>query len=179
MQYFLFGFNRSRLIIVLVWHIKSRYIWYTIYTSIQKDSGILLYSISQRGKMKKPIHTIETCNQSIAAVRDALYVLNGKWKLPLIVALYGGPRRFKEIQRELKDITPRVLSKELRELEQNEFVTRRVFNTVPVSVIYELTAYSSCLDEIIESLRVFGMHHRDRIIGGHRPSVGNVVQAQD
>ena len=119
--------------------------------------------------MKKPIHTIETCNQSIGAVRDALYVLNGKWKLPLIVALSEGPKRFKEIQRELKDITPRVLSKELRELEQNEFVTRKVFNTVPVSVIYELTEYSSCLDEVIESLRVFGMKHRERIIGENRP----------
>jgi len=111
----------------------------------------------------------------MAAVRDALYVLNGKWKLPLIVSLSEGPKRFKELQRDLTDITPRVLSKELRELEQNEFVTRRVFNTVPVSVIYELTEYSSCLDEIIEALRVFGMHHRERIIRGHRAIDPDVV----
>ncbi|MCE7042529.1 helix-turn-helix domain-containing protein [Dyadobacter sp. CY312] len=129
--------------------------------------------------MKKPIHTIETCNQSIGAVRDALYVLNGKWKLPLIVALAGGPKRFKEIQRELKDITPRVLSKELRDLEQNEFVTRKVFDTVPVSVTYELTEYSSCLDEIIESLRVFGMSHRERIIGGLHKDPELVLQSEE
>jgi len=129
--------------------------------------------------MKKPIHTIETCNQSIGAVRDALYVLNGKWKLPLIVALSGGPKRFKEIQRELKDITPRVLSKELRDLEQNEFVTRKVFDTVPVSVTYELTEYSSCLDEIIESLRVFGMSHRERIIGGLHKDPELVLQSEE
>ena len=113
-------------------------------------------------------HSPEACNKSITAVRDALYVLNGKWKIPLIVSLMSGPRRFKEIQRELKDITPKVLSKELRELEQNEFVTRKVFNTVPVSVIYELTEYSKCLDGLIEALAIFGLQHRERIIGGKR-----------
>jgi len=116
--------------------------------------------------MKRVIHTPEVCNQHIVAVRDALYVVNGKWKLPLIASLSTGPKRFKEIQRELTDITPKVLSKELRELEQNEFVTRKVFNTVPVSVIYELTEYSHCLDDVIEALSKFGKSHRDRIIGG-------------
>lgn len=115
--------------------------------------------------MQKPIHNIETCNESINAVRDALYVLNGKWKLPLIVSLSEGPKRFRELQRHLNDITPQMLSKELRELEQNELITRRVFDTVPVSLIYELTDYSSYMDEIIEALRVFGMHHRQRIMG--------------
>ena len=118
--------------------------------------------------MNRTIHTPEACNQSITAVRDALYVLNGKWKLPLIVSLITGPKRFKEIQRDLKDITPKVLSKELRELELNEFVTRKVFNTVPVSVIYELTPYSSCLDDVIEALRFFGQQHRERIMEGKR-----------
>jgi DNA-binding HxlR family transcriptional regulator len=111
----------------------------------------------------------EACNKRIVEVRDALYVLNGKWKLPLIVALLNGPRRFNEIQRELNGITPKVLSKELRELELNEFVSRKVFDTVPVSVIYELTEYSECLDHIIEALRAFGEQHRERILGGKVP----------
>lgn len=115
--------------------------------------------------MERKSHSPETCKQSITAITDALYVLNGKWKLPLIVSLTTGPKRFNEIQRELKSITPKVLSKELRELEQNEFVTRKVFDTVPVSVIYELTEYSKCLDDLIEALRTFGQQHRERIIG--------------
>lgn len=118
--------------------------------------------------MNKTTHTLESCNESITAIKDALYVLNGKWKLPLIVSLRSGPRRFKEIQRELKDITPKVLSKELKELELNEFVTRKMFDTIPVMVTYELTPYSSTLDDVIEALRVFGKQHRHRIIGGHR-----------
>jgi DNA-binding HxlR family transcriptional regulator len=118
--------------------------------------------------MEKTNISQEACNQRLVEVRDALYVLNGKWKLPLIVALLTGPRRFNEIQRELNSITPKVLSKELRELEQNEFVSRTVYNTVPVSVIYELTEYSKCLENVIESLRAFGQQHRERIIGGKR-----------
>ncbi|HVW94803.1 MAG TPA: helix-turn-helix domain-containing protein [Mucilaginibacter sp.] len=108
-------------------------------------------------------HSDEVCTASIAAVRDALYVLNGKWKLPLIVALSNGPKRFNEIQRSLDGITPKILSKELRELEINEFVVRKVAPTIPVSVLYELTPYSKTLEKVTEELRAWGMQHRRKI----------------
>ncbi|TFF39343.1 transcriptional regulator [Mucilaginibacter psychrotolerans] len=104
------------------------------------------------------------CKSAMGSVKDALYVLNGKWKLPLIVALREGPRRFNEIQKELGEITPKVLSKELREMELNEFVVRKVFNTVPVTVIYELTPYSDSVGPIIEALKAWGEQHRERIV---------------
>ena len=110
------------------------------------------------------VHTKENCMKSIAAVRDTLYVLSGKWKLPIIIALQKGPTRFKELQRELEDITPKVLSKELKELEQNEFVTRTVYDTSPVTVEYELTKYSKSLDKIIGEMRDWGLQHRKRIM---------------
>lgn len=109
-------------------------------------------------------HDLETCKASIRAVKDALYVLNGKWKILVIIALSDGPRRFKEIQRTLEGITPKVLSKELRELELNEFVERKVFSSVPVQVTYELTPYSASLKEIVNSLRIWGEQHREYII---------------
>ncbi|HEY4323034.1 MAG TPA: helix-turn-helix domain-containing protein [Mucilaginibacter sp.] len=114
--------------------------------------------------LEAPKHSAESCTASIAAVRDALYALNGKWKLPLIIALINGPTRFKEIQRALEGITPKVLSKELRELELNGFVERKVFSTVPVSVTYELTPYSESLGPILDALRIWGIQHRQRII---------------
>jgi len=114
------------------------------------------------------MHSPEACNASVMAVKDALYVLNGKWKLPLIVALSTGPKRFNEIQRSLDGITPKILSKELRELELNEFVTRTVFPTVPVSVMYELTPYSRSLDKVVTELKNWGMQHRERIVKGMR-----------
>jgi DNA-binding HxlR family transcriptional regulator len=109
-------------------------------------------------------HTHEACLASVKAVKDALYVLNGKWKLPLIITLQQGPKRFNEIQRLLGEITPKILSKELREMELNEFVVRRVYPTTPVTVTYELTDYSRSLDKVIEELRIWGVQHRQRIM---------------
>ena len=113
-------------------------------------------------------HSPETCKASVNAVRDTLYVLSGKWKLPLIVALSEGPQRFKELQRSLGDITPKILSKELKELELNEFVVRKVFPTTPVTVTYELTPYSRSLEKVIEELKNWGIQHRQRISDGMR-----------
>ncbi len=109
-------------------------------------------------------HSQQACKASVLAVKDALYVLSGKWKLPLILALSTGPQRFKEIQRTLGDITPKILSKELKELEINEFVARKVFSSRPVSVLYELTPYSRSLDKVLEELRNWGSQHRERIM---------------
>lgn len=111
-------------------------------------------------------HTWEksSCIVGVAGVRDALYVLNGKWKLPLIFTLSEGPLRFKEIQRSIGDITPKVLSKELKELELNEFVVRNVYSTTPVTVTYQLTPYSQSLDKVLLELRDWGMKHRQRIV---------------
>jgi DNA-binding HxlR family transcriptional regulator len=116
-------------------------------------------------------HISGTCNAALSAIRDTLYVLSGKWKIQLIVVLRDGPLRFNEIQRSLVDITPKVLSKELRELELNEFVIRKVFNTVPVTVTYELTPYSATVDPIINSLREWGGQHRERIVESRRKHV--------
>ncbi len=110
----------------------------------------------------------EACQQSIGAIRDTLYVLSGKWKLPIIVALSAGPLRFKDLQRSLEEITPKILSKELKELELNEFVTRTVYATSPVTVEYALTKYSESLDSIIEKMREWGLQHRKRMMNNSR-----------
>jgi DNA-binding HxlR family transcriptional regulator len=113
----------------------------------------------------RPSHSADECTQSAQAVQDALYVLSGKWKLPIIVALSGRPKRFGELQRLISGITAKVLSKELKELEMNEFAVRRVYATMPVTVEYELTEYSQSLNSIIEALRDWGIQHRARILG--------------
>jgi DNA-binding HxlR family transcriptional regulator len=112
-------------------------------------------------------HNTQVCLASVTAVRDALYVLNGKWKLPLILTLSEGPLRFKDIQRALGDITPKILSKELKDLELNEFV----FNTTPVTITYELMPYSLSLDPVLQELRKWGMQHRERIVNSRKQPV--------
>ncbi|MFC5410319.1 winged helix-turn-helix transcriptional regulator [Larkinella bovis] len=108
-------------------------------------------------------HTISECTRALSGVRDALYVLNGKWKLPIIIALSEGPKRFKDLQRRVEGITPKLLSKELKELEQNELLVRHVYPQTPVLVIYELTEYSSSLNDIIQAMSEWGLQHRARI----------------
>jgi len=117
---------------------------------------------------KKENHTKESCSASLNAVKDALYVLNGKWKLPLILSLQDGPKRFNEIQKSLGEITPKILSKELKDLELNEFVLRKVYSTTPVTVTYELTEYSGSLDKVIDELRNWGLQHRERLVAHRR-----------
>src|ERR1700749_4019579 len=109
------------------------------------------------------VHTKETCGAAANAIRDTLYVLGGKWKLPILMPLASGPLRFKELQKTLVDITPKILSKELKELELNEFVTRTVYDTAPVTVEYKLTPYSKTLQKVLIELRDWGIQHKKRI----------------
>ena len=98
-------------------------------------------------------------------VHDALEVLNGKWKLPIIISLMFGNKRFSQIAREIPNITDKMLSKELRDLETNELVKRTVYDSIPVVVEYTLTDYGHTLESVIEVLRKWGADHRHRIMG--------------
>ncbi len=107
------------------------------------------------------------CQHFIRPVRDVLELLGGKWKLPVIVALSFGNQRFKQLERLLEGITPRMLSKELKDLEVNGLVSRKVYDTTPVTVEYGLTEYGESLDELIVVLRKWGLNHRERIMQPH------------
>lgn len=104
----------------------------------------------------------EACT-ALSAVQDALYVLNGKWKLPIIVALSSGNKRFNELQKTVKGIAAKVLSHELKEMELNGLVVRRVYSTTPVVIEYELTDYSNTLGHVVDALREWGTMHREKI----------------
>jgi DNA-binding HxlR family transcriptional regulator len=120
-------------------------------------------------KRKCPEHlSMEACSKILLPVKDALDLLSGKWKLPIIISLSFGKKRFKQIQREVGGITPKMLSKELKELEMNQLAERHVYDTVPVSVEYELTPYGKTLNPLIEELHEWGTKHRKKIIAGSR-----------
>ena len=113
---------------------------------------------------KKTPHTHGECTKSILPVRDALEVLSGKWKLPIIISLIFGNKRFSQIAKEIPGITDKMLSKELRDLEANCLVRRAVYDSIPVVVEYSLTEYGHTLKPVIEVLRDWGVAHRDRIM---------------
>jgi DNA-binding HxlR family transcriptional regulator len=117
-------------------------------------------------KRKCPVHESSVeCSKRLLPINDALEVLNGKWKLQVIMALSFGKKRFKQLQREIPGITPKVLSKELKDLEMNELAKRTVYDTSPITVEYELLPYGRTLRPLIDELHKWGLKHRKRIIG--------------
>ena len=118
--------------------------------------------------------THEQCTKAIIPVRDALDILSGKWKLPIIIALSFGNKRFSQMAKEIPGITDKMLSKELRELEMNQLVKRTVYDRVPVVVEYSMTEYGQTLEKLIEELREWGVGHRKRILEKH-PQVEAVI----
>lgn len=99
------------------------------------------------------------------AVNDTLDFLSGKWKLPILSSLTQGKKRFKEIERSMPGISPRMLSKELRDLEMNKMITRTVYNTIPATVEYEITEYGMSLDKVMLAMYEWGTSHRKKIMG--------------
>src|SRR5580700_5579650 len=96
------------------------------------------------------------CTKAILPVRDALDILSGKWKLPILIALMFGNKRFSQMAKQIPGITDKMLSKELRELEMNQLVKRSVYDTFPVVVEYSMTPYGKTLEKLIEELQQWG-----------------------
>lgn len=118
---------------------------------------------------EKELTNIKSCStEYILAVNDALNVLSGKWKLPIIGSLLFGKKRFREIERCIPNITARMLSKELKELELNGMVKRTVYDSIPVSVEYELTKSGKTLTLVLDSMAVWGLRHRKLVMTGEK-----------
>ncbi|AOM78378.1 winged helix-turn-helix transcriptional regulator [Pedobacter steynii] len=100
----------------------------------------------------------------VLALTDTLNVINGKWKLPIIASLLHGKTRFKDLQDNIEKITPRMLSKELKELEINGIVERKVYNQTPVLIEYILTESGKNITSVIDSMIDWGMLHRTEAI---------------
>lgn len=100
----------------------------------------------------------------VLAINDTLNVINGKWKLPIIGSMLFGKRRFTEIQRNIPKITPRMLSKELKELELNGMIVRRVYDATPVQVEYELSESGKSIVEVLDKMVDWGLRHREAVI---------------
>ncbi|MCI4670534.1 MAG: helix-turn-helix transcriptional regulator [Bacteroidia bacterium] len=104
------------------------------------------------------------CLKSVMAVKDALFVIGGKWKILILIALSHGNKRFTDIQKAVPKISGKVLAKELKEMEENQLVKRTVFEDYPVRIEYTLTEYAGTLEKVIFELGDWGANHRKRIM---------------
>jgi DNA-binding HxlR family transcriptional regulator len=103
------------------------------------------------------------CLNTVKPVRDTLEVINGKWKLPIIISVGVGNNRFTAIQESIPGLTPKVLAKELKDLEQHELVKRVIVDEYPIKIFYQLEPYADTLTPIIYAMKDWGLNHREKI----------------
>ena len=105
------------------------------------------------------------CTKSLLPVKDMLELTAGKWRLHIIMVLTCvGELRFKELQRHLPNISGKVLSKDLKDLELNKLIKREVYDTYPITVKYSLTDHGKTLEPVVKALRDWGLNHRKEIM---------------
>jgi DNA-binding HxlR family transcriptional regulator len=87
-------------------------------------------------------------------------VLSGKWKLVILYhLLYGGTKRFSELQKLIPNVTQKILTQHLRELEQEYLIQRIVYPQVPPKVEYKMTEYGRSLQPVIKAIYEWGKSH--------------------
>ena len=112
---------------------------------------------------KPPLEIIEHYKRDLLAIQDSMEIIQGRWKMSIIALLCNGEFRYSELERGLPKITPRMLSKELRELEINGLILRTVYDSRPLKVTYKLADYGYTLVPLIIELTNWGKQHREKI----------------
>lgn len=114
---------------------------------------------------KEKVVLSETCRQSIQGIKDTQDLLSGKWKMTILGALYyNGKFRFMDLSRHIQGIAPKVLSKELKDLEMNHLIKRTVKDTMPITVEYELTPQGKSLNKVIYAMGEWGIAYRKSVL---------------
>jgi DNA-binding HxlR family transcriptional regulator len=96
-------------------------------------------------------------------VRIAVDVIGGKWKPVILYYLGDGPKRFSELRRLIPAATQKMLTQQLRELEKDGIIDRKVFPVVPPKVEYALSTYGRTLEPLLEAMCAWGRKHRERL----------------
>lgn len=89
----------------------------------------------------------------------ALDVIGGKWKLLILCHLNCGPMRTSDLKRGIPDISQKVLTQQLRELEEDGIIVRTVYNQVPPKVVYGMSELGMTLKSILDQLSVWGKQY--------------------
>ncbi|MCF6321959.1 MAG: helix-turn-helix transcriptional regulator [Rhizobiaceae bacterium] len=92
-------------------------------------------------------------------VEAALDLVGGKWKGVILYYLRGETRRFNELRRLIPGVSQRMLTKQLRELEANRIVHRKIYRQVPPKVEYSLTSFGETLSPIMQALEKWGVEY--------------------
>ncbi|KEQ27667.1 winged helix-turn-helix transcriptional regulator [Paenibacillus tyrfis] len=94
----------------------------------------------------------------------ALEILVGKWKPVILLRLFSnGTMRFSELQKAIPDITKKMLTQQLRELEYHDIVHREIYRQIPPKVEYSITEYGKGMEPILQALNDWGVAHIEHL----------------
>jgi len=102
---------------------------------------------------------ITTKGCSYCPVETTLHVISGRWKTVILFHLFDGTKRFSELLRSMGGITQKMLTQQLREMERDGVVRRRVYPQVPPKVEYSLTPLGQSLRPVVEAMCRWGLRH--------------------
>ena len=104
--------------------------------------------------------TRNQCGGPRCPAEQTLAVIGGTWKVPVLWHLAGGPRRFSDLRRDLGNVTAKVLTLQLRQLESDGVVSRKVYAQVPPKVEYALTERGKTLLPVVQAMCRWGSARR-------------------
>jgi len=131
--------------------------------------------------MAKRVDTYETCEYDgdrACAVEAFLSVLGGRWKGMILFHLLSGTKRFGELRRLLPHVTQRMLTAQLRELEKDGILSRKVYAQVPPRVEYTLTEFGARLEPIVELMGEWGDRYMTLYATKAEPALVHAVGAE-
>jgi DNA-binding HxlR family transcriptional regulator len=105
-------------------------------------------------------------NVSGCSVEEAMRLLGGRWRLLIPSYLFDGAKRFNDLRRDMPAISQRMLTLDLRALEEAGLISRTVYPTVPVKVEYALTDDGRRLQPVVEVMKDFGLWVKARAGSG-------------
>lgn len=96
-------------------------------------------------------------------VETTLMLISDRWKVLIIRDLLGGTKRFGELKKSIGNISQKVLTANLRSMEESGLLTRKVYAEVPPKVEYTLTETGYSLQPVLEAMKDWGIHYKDRM----------------
>lgn len=89
-------------------------------------------------------------------------IISNKWKIIILRDLITGTKRYNELNRSIVGISAKVLTQNLKDLEQDGIVNRKVYPVVPPKVEYSLTSKGQELKRVLDAMREFGLKYKDK-----------------
>jgi DNA-binding HxlR family transcriptional regulator len=111
---------------------------------------------------------MQDCSKFDCPIMAAMSMISDKWKVLIIYKLCGGKMRFNELMRSLQGVTQRVLTHQLRQLEADGLVSRRIYPEVPPRVEYSLTHLGNTLVPVLQQLENWAREHSGELLSARK-----------